>query len=145
MRSVHWNFCVFKHEPTYEVRISEWSSDVCASELLLQCPHHREADHLFVVNNQYSWHSGYSVHELGGHRLQALHSARGRKGHFFLQARQVDRKGWATPWRAVDVDEAARGSDNSVAARQPEAGDLSPLLWRKTRSERGRVGEEGVG
>src|SRR3546814_3897973 len=28
-------FCFFKQKPAYEMRISDWSSDVCSSDLLL--------------------------------------------------------------------------------------------------------------
>src|SRR3546814_18983441 len=38
--SVAVHFCFFKQKTAYEMRISDWSSDVCSSDLL----HHREAD-----------------------------------------------------------------------------------------------------
>src|SRR3546814_20027045 len=33
------NFCFFKHKTAYEMRISDWSSDVCSSDLLLAVAH----------------------------------------------------------------------------------------------------------
>src|SRR3546814_5514999 len=29
-----WNFCFFKQKTAYEMRISDWSSDVCSSDLV---------------------------------------------------------------------------------------------------------------
>src|SRR3546814_5308276 len=31
-------FCFFKQKTAYEMRISDWSSDVCSSDLPLDCP-----------------------------------------------------------------------------------------------------------
>src|SRR3546814_5064856 len=37
-------FCVFKQKTAYEMRISDWSSDVCSSDLLAGGMHHAMAN-----------------------------------------------------------------------------------------------------
>src|SRR3546814_4188136 len=47
-------FFFFKQKTAYEMRISDWSSDVCSSDLAAVDAHHRGAavDHLAVVVGQ---------------------------------------------------------------------------------------------
>src|SRR3546814_13223513 len=77
------NFFFFKQKTAYEMRISDWSSDVCSSDLGLSCPLHRRwPDHsgypeCDMCGNPYSWRSeerrvGKSVSvrvDLGGRRI----------------------------------------------------------------------------
>src|SRR3546814_1064158 len=37
---VRWRYCVFKQKTAYEMRISDWSSDVCSSDLVGGGYHH---------------------------------------------------------------------------------------------------------
>src|SRR3546814_1611736 len=37
-------FFLFKQKTAYEMRISDWSSDVCSSDLLAKCLQHRALD-----------------------------------------------------------------------------------------------------
>src|SRR3546814_2923842 len=38
------SFCFFKQKTAYEMRISDWSSDVCSSDLILRAGGERAAD-----------------------------------------------------------------------------------------------------
>src|SRR3546814_8571109 len=42
-------FFFFKQKTAYEMRISDWSSDVCSSDLLALRPDHPEARHMAAV------------------------------------------------------------------------------------------------
>src|SRR3546814_6838431 len=44
-------FFFFKQKTAYEVRISDWSSDVCSSDLLV-CNMHEEIDEAFPLTGQ---------------------------------------------------------------------------------------------
>src|SRR3546814_7515427 len=48
---VYWCLCFFKQKTAYEMRISDWSSDVCSSDLLLVTTGLRleEASHLLAA------------------------------------------------------------------------------------------------
>src|SRR3546814_3531785 len=39
-------FCFFKQKPAYELRISDWSSDVCSSDLLARVAWGADAGHV---------------------------------------------------------------------------------------------------
>src|SRR3546814_4830078 len=41
-------FCIFKQKPAYEMRISDWSSDVCSSDLFMP-PLQQAEDYLDLV------------------------------------------------------------------------------------------------
>src|SRR3546814_2906932 len=47
MSFVAWSFFFFKQKTAYEVRISDWSSDVCSSDLIVL--RHGDAHHLGMV------------------------------------------------------------------------------------------------
>src|SRR3546814_1641583 len=58
--SIHWIFCFlffFKQKTAYEMRISDWSSDVCSSDLFNEIP----------IAHQISWDTRH-----GGVRLVHL-------------------------------------------------------------------------
>src|SRR3546814_7980198 len=42
--SFNWCLCFFKQKPAYEMRISDWSSDVCSSDLLQRRVFHLAPD-----------------------------------------------------------------------------------------------------
>src|SRR3546814_10841409 len=78
---VFLSFCFFffKHKTAYEVRISDWSSDVCSSDL-----HVERADvGLDLDDMRHALLSGHHVGALGRHRPVAgrghEHAARDRK------------------------------------------------------------------
>src|SRR3546814_3374777 len=50
--SFHMIFCFYKQNTAYELRISDWSSDVCSSDLQRHGPrHHAAARHQFHIGH----------------------------------------------------------------------------------------------
>src|SRR3546814_10500952 len=45
-------FCFFKQKTAYEMRISDWSSDVCSSDLMMDDGGAGAVDHAFAVGAQ---------------------------------------------------------------------------------------------
>src|SRR3546814_15516029 len=68
-------FFFFKQKTAYEMRISDWSSDVCSSDLLAVFPQHREfaPDHLqpFVLGKQ-ALHVGNARPAIGAGVIKEL-------------------------------------------------------------------------
>src|SRR3546814_9841463 len=62
-------FFFFKHKTAYEMRISDWSSDVCSSDLLIQHPQFLVAEwpkplcQLFRIANHPSMITGENDHK----------------------------------------------------------------------------------
>src|SRR3546814_2787019 len=46
-------FCCFKQKTAYEMRISDWSSDVCSSDLLCAGEHRSQRKHALVRSDRY--------------------------------------------------------------------------------------------
>src|SRR3546814_2583170 len=63
------SFFFFKQKTAYEMRISDWSSDVCASDLARQCAEQVE---LFALLQGMPWWAGHG----DGHRRCADQRAR---------------------------------------------------------------------
>src|SRR3546814_3018131 len=45
------SFFFFKQKTAYEMRISDWSSDVCSSDLRVPCPANARGDHGMIPSN----------------------------------------------------------------------------------------------
>src|SRR3546814_1179256 len=57
-------FCFFKQKTAYEMRISDWSSDVCSSDLVryLGLRHHRRADPAVPgLHRTWPWQAGMAA------------------------------------------------------------------------------------
>src|SRR3546814_18600693 len=55
MLFVYWLFCFFKQKTAYEMRISDWSSDVCSSDLTQRTQRARAVTEQYVDG---AFHSG---------------------------------------------------------------------------------------
>src|SRR3546814_7733554 len=70
-------FCFFQHKTAYEIRMSDWSSDVCSSDLLLAQP----VDGAFEVAGGFAERL-LAVHHAGsGHLAELLDQSRGDLSH----------------------------------------------------------------
>src|SRR3546814_2288058 len=101
-------FFFFKQKTAYEVRISDWSSDVCSSDLQGRDRLHRArlAVHpdkldivLRAVDSQWDFTRGPRVLERHHHAvLDVVPSATRRAGERRSAERRVG-KGWVSTWR----------------------------------------------
>src|SRR3546814_13690016 len=120
------HFFFFKHKTAYEVRISDWSSDVCSSDLI-------------------GW-PGEARVEVGD---RAVGGARGRRrlgigadaGEYVFRRRDVV-LGAAVD--ALDLVGARRDLDLLRDHGAIRRGDLQRRLFRPVRSDERLVGKEGV-
>src|SRR3546814_6277062 len=112
-------FFVFKQKTAYEMRISDWSSDVCSSDLLHQNPHRYD-------------HCRLSVWTLRGHRPRALPRL----------AQKQDRPDRANPpranrrFRAGRSDSRARNGSGIPPSSRRSAGVREPRAVPRGESSR---------
>src|SRR3546814_9278847 len=110
MRSIFF----FKQKTAYEMRISDWSSDVCSSDLLdrhLQTP----AQH--IENRGQIVHAGITAG--GQHAMQALAGSFGGRSQAFKAHRGVDQVTQNdTGRRRLTIEEQRRRSEEHTSELQ---------------------------
>src|SRR3546814_8732905 len=63
-------FFFFKQKTAYELRISDWSSDVCSSDLLVERGHRLVADDLVMVSRRGNDVLIGQAHDRQGHHME---------------------------------------------------------------------------
>src|SRR3546814_20779996 len=143
-------FFFFKQKTAYELRISDWSSDVCSSDLTITYPDGR------VLTLSYEFaHPEFckpTTHECFGVYLQitrplAVSSTDGYRLTFGYGTNTAPTKSYeqgVADWMTI---ESVLASNDAVAVCPRSSFPAPNSIWpnvRHTSSEEGRVGKEGV-